>query len=526
MLQIYNTLTKRKEEFIPKNPPNVTIYVCGPTVYDYFHIGNARSFIMGDIVRRYLEYKGFNVKYVMNITDVDDKIIRKSIEQEVPSGKVAEEFANAFLEDALKLKMKPADVFPRATEHIEDIVELISKIEEKGSAYNVDGNVFYDVSKFNGYGKLSGKKIEDLESGSRVEINVEKKNPLDFSLWKKAKEGEPFWESPWGKGRPGWHIECSAMSTKHLGETIDIHAGGNDLIFPHHENEIAQSEAATGHQFVKYWIHFGFLNIQNEKMSKSLGNFFTAREILKKYSAQTIRLLFSQTHYGGPLNFSEELIQSAQKGLEKINNLAERIEREMNSNSNDDAEIDFDYKKYYSEFESAMDDNFNSPQAAAAIFDFVRDFNRFIADNENLPLNNFKSAKEYLQKTAQDVLGILDFSELTISSNSFDEGLIDLLIELRNNSKEKKDYSTADNIRNELANLNIVLEDGKAGTTYKLPSSHIDDIEESVLKLIGSIRMEAKSKKDFTSADLIRDKLSELGYIIQDSKDGFLIKRN
>ena len=285
-----------------------------PTVYDYFHIGNARTFINSDIIRRYLEYKGYKVKFVMNLTDVDDKIIKKSNEEKIGTEKVTEKYIKAFFEDIENLNVKKADIYPKATAHMKDIIEMIKKLEQKGFAYNVDGNVFYDVKKFKDYGKLSGKKIDELESGSRVEVNVEKKDPLDFALWKKAKEGEPYWESPWGNGRPGWHIECSAMSCKHLGETFDIHAGGNDLIFPHHENEVAQSEAANGKKFVNYWIHFGFLNIDNEKMSKSLGNFSTARDMLKKYSAETIRMLFAQTHYGGPLNFSDELLSAAEKG--------------------------------------------------------------------------------------------------------------------------------------------------------------------------------------------------------------------
>ena len=260
-MQIYNTLSRKKEEFIPLNPPNVTMYVCGPTVYDYFHLGNARSFLMADVIRKYLEYKGYKVKYAMNLTDVDDKIINKANEQNVDPQEISEKYIKAFFDDIEKLRIKKADVYPKATEHMTEIKKLIEILEDNNSAYNVDGNVFYNVTNFNGYGKLSGKKIDELESGSRVEINIEKHNPLDFSLWKKAKPGEPYWEAKWGNGRPGWHIECSAMSQKHLGETIDIHAGGNDLIFPHHENEIAQSEGASGKPFVNYWIHFGFLNI-------------------------------------------------------------------------------------------------------------------------------------------------------------------------------------------------------------------------------------------------------------------------
>ncbi|MFN3874169.1 MAG: cysteine--tRNA ligase, partial [Ignavibacterium sp.] len=328
-MKIYNTLTKQKEEFIPINPPLVKMYMCGPTVYDYFHIGNARSFIMSDIVRRYLEYKGYAVTFVMNLTDVDDKIIKKANEEGKSAKDVAEFYIKEFFTDIEKLRIKPATYYPRATEFMNDMIEMIKRLEQKGIAYNVDGNVFYDVSKFAGYGKLSGKNTDELESGARVEVNEQKKHPLDFALWKKAKEGEPYWESPWGKGRPGWHIECSAMSCKLLGESFDIHAGGHDLIFPHHENEIAQSEAANEKPFAKYWLHFGFLNINEEKMSKSLGNFFTAREILKKYSAEAIRLFFAQAHYRGPLNFSDELLQAAEKGVEKFQNLADKLNEQL-----------------------------------------------------------------------------------------------------------------------------------------------------------------------------------------------------
>jgi cysteinyl-tRNA synthetase len=311
MLKLYNTLTKNLEEFVPLNPANVGMYICGPTVYDYFHIGNARTFIMADIIRRYLEFKGYKVKYVMNLTDIDDKIIKKSIEEKISASEIARKYSEAFFEDLKRLKIKPATLYPKATEHINEMLKMIKALVENGAAYNIDGNVFYNVSSFNGYGKLSGKNIEDLESGARVEVMEEKKNSLDFALWKKAKEGEPFWKSEWGNGRPGWHIECSAMSCKHLGETFDIHAGGNDLIFPHHENEIAQSEASNKKPFAKYWMHFGFLNINKEKMSKSLGNFFTAREVLAKYSAEAIRLFFAQAHYRGPVDFSDELLDAA-----------------------------------------------------------------------------------------------------------------------------------------------------------------------------------------------------------------------
>jgi cysteinyl-tRNA synthetase len=468
MIAIYNTLTKQKEEFKPLDPPNVKMYVCGPTVYDYFHIGNARSFIMSDIVRRYLEYKNFKVKYVMNLTDVDDRIIKKSNEEKIEAQAVAGKYARAFFEDINKLKIKEADVYPKATEHIEDIISMIKELEQKGFAYEVDGNVFYDVSKFQAYGKLSGKKLDELEAGARVEVNVDKENPLDFALWKKAKEGEPFWKSPWGPGRPGWHIECSAMSCKHLGETFDIHAGGHDLIFPHHENEIAQSEAANGKKFVNYWMHFGFLNINEEKMSKSLGNFFTARDILKKYSAEAIRLAFAQTHYAGPLNFSDELLSSAEKGLEKLNNLDDKLDEEIKINRTDGVKIKFDFPKYGNNFTEAMDDDFNTPQASAVIFDFIRDVNKTIAENEKINVEFFSDVKDFLQKTAEGVLGIVDFSkDSSKNRGELENELIELFINLRIEAKKEKNYALADKIRDELNKLGIILQDSKEKTTYK-----------------------------------------------------------
>ncbi len=466
MLVVYNTLTKKKEEFIPLNSDEVRMYVCGPTVYDFFHIGNARSFISSDFIRRYLEYKGYKVKFLMNLTDIDDKIIKKSIKENKKAEEVAEIFSKAFFEDITKLKIKPATLYPKATAHISEIIALIDELITKGFAYNINGNVFYDVAKFKGYGKLSGKNIEELESGARVEIMEEKRNPLDFALWKKAKEGEPNWESPWGNGRPGWHIECSAMSCKHLGETFDIHAGGSDLIFPHHENEIAQSEAATGKQFVKYWFHFGFLNINEEKMSKSLGNFFTTREILKLYPAEAIRMFFAQTHYAGPLNFSEELISSAQKGLEKINNLIFKICEEIHKQTDSTEIVDFDIQKFYDAFEEAMDDDFNTPQALAVIFDFVKEANKTIAENNNLSQKFYINLKEFLEKTAIGVLGITDFDKQTSSSNLENE-LINLLIKLRLDAKKEKNFLLADKIRDELKNIGIELKDSKEGTSYK-----------------------------------------------------------
>jgi cysteinyl-tRNA synthetase len=474
MLTIYNTLTRKKEEFIPLNPNEVRMYVCGPTVYDYFHIGNARSFIMADILRRYLEYKGYNVKYIMNLTDIDDRIIKKSVEEKIDAKYVSEKYTKAFFDDIERLKIRRASVYPKATEHVHEIVDFIKQLENNSFAYNVDGNVFYNVTKFHDYGKLSGKKLDELEAGARVDVNEEKKSPLDFALWKKAKEGEPFWDSPWGKGRPGWHIECSAMSCKHLGDTFDIHAGGNDLIFPHHENEIAQSEAANKKKFVNYWIHFGFLNINSEKMSKSLGNFFTARDVLKLYSAESIRLLFSQTHYRGPLEFSDELLESAQKGLEKFENLIEKLSPHpvplpsaRGGQEGDGANPNFNFEKYYADFETAIDDDLNTPQAVAVLFDFVRDVNKTIAENEKLSPKFYLEVKEFLSKTAQGVLGIVDFDKSNADGSSIEKGLIELLIRLRDNARKEKNFALSDKIRDGLNEIGIELKDSKEGTTYK-----------------------------------------------------------
>jgi len=465
---IYNTLTRRKEEFLPLNPPIVTMYMCGPTVYDFFHIGNSRSFIMSDVVRNYLNYKGYNVKFVMNLTDIEDKIIKKSIEQNKTADEVATFYAEAFFEDIAKLKVKKADVYPKATSHVEEMIQLISKLEKKGIAYNVDGDVYYNVKKFEAYGKLSGKKLGDLESGARVDIDEKKNNPLDFALWKKAKPGEPSWDSPWGKGRPGWHIECSAMSTKHLGKTVDIHAGGNDLIFPHHENEIAQSEGATDYEFVKYWMHFGFLNIQNEKMSKSSGNFFTARDVLERHSAEAIRLFFCQTHYGGPLNFSDELLTAAQKGVDKFINFSERIKESLNKAAEDGLVPEFDLNKYYSDFETAMDDDFNTPQAVAVIFDFVRAANKKIDENPNAGKAFFLSLKEFVYKTADDILGVIHLENLVKREvPSLESELINIILNLREELKKEKNYRLADQLRNSLNDLGLIIQDSKSGPAVK-----------------------------------------------------------
>ncbi|MFC2083467.1 cysteine--tRNA ligase [Bacteroidota bacterium] len=468
-MYIYNTLTRKKEEFNPTNPPRVTFYMCGPTVYDFFHIGNARSFIMADMINRYLVYKGYEINFIMNLTDIDDRIIKRANEEKINTEMVAEKYSDAFFEDISKLKVKPAKSYPKATHHINQILEMIKKLVDIGVAYNIDGDVFYDISKFSSYGKLSGKNITDLEAGARVEINESKRHPLDFALWKKSKPDEPSWDSPWGKGRPGWHIECSAMSIANLGKTIDIHAGGSDLIFPHHENEIAQSEAATNSEFVKYWIHFGFLIIKEEKMSKSLGNFFTAREVLNKYSSEAIRLLFCQTHYRSQLNYSEELLKASEKGVENFRNLIDVLNQKLKSQESEKKNIIFNFGKYRDDFESAMDDDFNTPKATSVIFDFVHDINKVLSQHKNVGIEFVNKVKEFIFSTAENVLGIVGSSdiELYVSDNLTKE-LIEILLDIRLRARAEKKYDLADEIRDRLSEVGVSLKDTENGTTYRI----------------------------------------------------------
>ena len=468
-IQIYNTLSRKKEELVPIEPGKIRMYLCGPTVYDYFHIGNARPFIMYDIFRRYLKYRGLDVKFIMNLTDIDDKIIGKSIEEKIPASDVAKKYTDAFFDDLKKLGVEQADKYPRATETIPEMISLIEKLIDRGMAYSVDGDVFYSVRDFQGYGKLSGKKTDELKSGARVEIDEKKKDPLDFSLWKAAKPGEPAWESPWGEGRPGWHIECSVMSMKYLGESIDIHAGGIDLIFPHHENEIAQSEGATGKPFVKYWMHNGFLNIEGEKMSKSLGNFFTARDIMEKYHPAVIRMFFLLKHYRSPISFSEDRIREAQQALERIVTTMQNIETELSTREFDDSEIVLkeSIDEIKQEFLKEMDDDFNTAGAMAKIFDLVKEANLVLAKGK-LPepdlaaLFKIKSAIEELDS----FLNILYYKE-TFKSSISEDSIIQILIDIRKKLREAKHWNLSDEIRDRLDKYGIVLKDFPDKTTWQ-----------------------------------------------------------
>ena len=464
-MRIYNTLTKSKEEFKPIEEGKVSMYVCGPTVYNYIHIGNARPMIVFDTARMYMLYKGLDVNYVSNFTDVDDKIINKAIEEGVDASVISQRFIEECKKDMEGLNVLPATTHPLATQEIPEMIDMISTLIEKGYAYRAeDGTVYYRTRMKKDYGKLSHKNIDDLEAGHRS-INVTgdlKEDPLDFVLWKPKKDGEPYWESPFSDGRPGWHIECSVMSKKYLGDSIDIHAGGEDLIFPHHENEIAQSEAANGVPFANYWMHNGFLNIDNKKMSKSLGNFFTVREIAEKYDLQVLRFFMLSAHYRSPLNFSADLMESAKSGLERIHNTYDNIVYLIENASNKEesteeakAFIDSIIKK----FEDAMDDDFNTADAISAVFELVRYINQNI--DEKTALNVLELYKEKLLMLC-DILGIILEKEEKLLPED-----IEKMIEERQEARKNKDFARADEIRDELLNKGIVLEDTREGVKYK-----------------------------------------------------------
>ena len=467
-LKVYNTLNRKKEDFVPLHGKRINFYACGPTVWDYFHIGNARPLIMFDIFRRYLEYSGYDVNYIVNITDVDDKIINRAAEEGVNFKAVTRKFIDAFFEDTEKLGVHPATVYPRATENIDGMLELIRRLIEKGHAYDVDGDVFFDISSFPGYGKLSGRDIEKMQAVARVDVDERKNNPLDFALWKKAKPDEPSWDSPWGAGRPGWHIECSVMSMKYGDETLDIHAGGQALIFPHHENEIAQSEAAAGKPFVKYWLHNGFLDIEGEKMSKSLGNFLTVTNILEKYDPASIRMFFLLKHYRSPIDFSEDRIKEAQAALDRLRNAYRKIGYILDKNGTApdaaNSQPIEEIGKLKSGIKEAMDDDFNTARAMGYFYDIAKAVNSMDEHDESAP-TVMKAAKEVFDTIGGEVFGIVFESDIQPESLTGD--LMELIIEIRQKARSEKNWELADMIRNRLNEINIVLEDHAGGTSWK-----------------------------------------------------------
>ncbi len=473
MLQIYNTLTRKKEDFVPINGNRVGMYVCGPTVYDYSHIGHARSYVAFDVIRRYLEYKGYTVIYIQNITDVDDKIINRANELAEDPLSLSKRFTEAYFEDMDDLNVRRANIHPKVSDHIPEIIEFIEALIKNGYAYEIDGNVYFSVSKAKDYGKLSHQSIENILAGARVEINENKIDPRDFALWKKAKPGEIFWESPWGKGRPGWHMECSTMAIKYLGPIIDIHGGGMDLIFPHHECEIAQSESYTGKPFVKYWIHNGFVTINKEKMSKSLGNFFTIKEVLEKYDGETIRFFLLNTHYKSPIDYSDQQLEEAKQVLQRIHTainklktlIKEQQRTEQNEPSVEEKELLEQVEKSKQEFMEAMDDDFNTREAMPAIFELTRAVNSLDT--------NSKISKNALEKTLQtyndfgQILGVFQEEPKETGLETVGK-LVDILIEMRNKFREEKKWETADYIREKLMEAGILLEDSKEGTIWKI----------------------------------------------------------
>ena len=467
-MKIYNTLSKRKEEFVPIEEGKVRMYVCGPTVYNLIHIGNARPMIVFDTVRRYMEHKGYDVNYVSNFTDVDDKIIKASIEEGVDASVISERYIAECKKDMQNMNVKPATTHPKATEEIDGMIDMIKTLVDKGYAYVAeDGTVYFRTRNFKGYGKLSHKNIDDLQGGMRsllVSGEDQKEDPLDFVLWKPKKEGEPYWESPWCDGRPGWHIECSVMSKKYLGEQIDIHAGGEDLIFPHHENEIAQSEAANGKEFSKYWMHNAFLNIDNKKMSKSLGNFFTVRDISEKYDLQVLRFFMLSAHYRSPLNFSADLMMAAKNGLERIITGTENVKYALSNAKKeqmDDAEkaLLTEAKGFETKFDEAMDDDFNTADAISAIFELIK--------FANINATADKS-KEFLQEILNEILTLTDICGLIVDKEEeMLDSDIEALIAERTAAKKTKDFAKADAIRNELLEKGIILEDTREGVKWK-----------------------------------------------------------
>lgn len=466
-MRLYNTLSKRKEEFLPLEEGKVKMYVCGPTVYNYIHIGNARPMIVFDTVRRYFEYKGYEVNFVSNFTDVDDKIIKKAIEEGVTASEISQRYIEECKKDMKDMNVMPATKHPLATEEICGMVDMIGTLIDKGYAYEKNGTVYYRTRKFKDYGKLSHKNLDDLQSGGRsllVSGEDEKEDSLDFVLWKPKKEGEPAWESPWSDGRPGWHIECSEMSKKYLGEQIDIHAGGEDLVFPHHENEIAQSESANGKEFAKYWMHNAFLNIDNRKMSKSLGNFFTVREVGEKYDLQVLRFFMLSAHYRSPLNFSAELMDAAKTGLDRIVTAAENLKflknnAKIQDTTDGEKETFGKTQEYVDGFERAMDDDFNTADAISSVFELVKYINTTA---------KVESSAEYLQSLLDllvkltDVLGIIVEKDEEILAED-----IEALIEQRQEARKSKNFARADEIRDELLAKGIILEDTREGVKWK-----------------------------------------------------------
>ncbi|WAW14872.1 cysteine--tRNA ligase [Peptostreptococcus equinus] len=465
-MKIYNTMTRRKEEFVPTEPGKVKMYVCGPTVYNFIHLGNARPFTVFDSLRRYFEYRGYDVTYVQNFTDVDDKIIKRSHEEGISPEEVAEKYIKEYFIDCDGLGIKRADVHPQVTDNIKQIIEFVQDLINKGYAYETNGDVLFRTRKFEEYGKLSHQNIEELELGARIDVDDKKEDPLDFVLWKAKKEGEPGWKSPWGEGRPGWHIECSVMSNRYLGDTLDIHAGGQDLQFPHHENEIAQSECRNGHQYVKYWMHNGYINVDGEKMSKSLGNFFTVRDISKKYDLGLVRFFLLSTHYRNPVNFSDTVLEQSKAGLERLTNSRDNVEfilskLEESTIKEEEKDLIKALESYRDKFIESMDDDLNTADAISVIFELAKFMNTNVNQN---------SSKEFAQKNLDmfnELTGVLNIAGKSEDNDEELKTKVEELIEERTQAKKNKDFELADQIRDKLINMGISIEDTRQGVKWK-----------------------------------------------------------
>lgn len=523
-MKIFNTLTGKKEELRTLSPYKVKMYVCGPTTYNYIHLGNARPLVVFDAFRRYLQFRGYEVNYVQNFTDVDDKIINRARDEGQDPMSLAERYINEYFKDADALNVRRADVHPRVSENIPEIIEAVKLLMAKGYAYEVQGDVFFRVRAFSDYGKLSGRSLKDMLAGARVEVDERKEEPVDFALWKSAKEGELCWDSPWGRGRPGWHIECSVMAIKYLGETIDIHGGGNDLIFPHHENEIAQSEAITGKPFANYWMHNGFITVNKEKMSKSLGNFFILRDILEKYPADAVRFYLIATHYRSPLDFDDSKLEEARKALGRLKNTLDLCKEFKKSNI--EIGIDLEGKasdfwqsieKLENDFIEAMDDDFNTAKALGFLFEMSHQINAYIAaSNRDSAVNQAAVGRAVRVFTELgNVLGI--FMEGRHNEMQIVEGILPILAELSSDAETEGNYEFVNNIRDFLREIKVNIEDGDGKCV--LYSSRYPDINVVVKKLI-EIRTILRQKKEYQKADFIRDSLRKRGIILEDTREG------
>lgn len=524
-MKVYNTLSGSKEELVTLNPGQVNMYVCGPTTYNYIHLGNARPLVVFDTVRRYLAYCGYQVKYVQNFTDVDDKIINRAREEGDDPIRLAERYIQEYFKDADALGIVRADVHPKVSEHIPDIIRAVEGLIGKGFAYEVEGDIYYRVKAFPGYGKLSGRSLDDMLAGARVEVDERKEEPVDFALWKKAKPGEPAWDSPWGPGRPGWHIECSVMSTKYLGDTLDIHGGGADLIFPHHENEIAQAEAYTGKTFVKYWMHNGFITVNSEKMSKSLGNFFILRDILDKFPRDVVRYYLIATHYRSPLDFDDGKLEEARRALGRLKttlNLAQEFmqtasQQDAEPASTDGGELMTPVKELEAQFIAAMDDDFNTAKAMGYLFELAHQINTFVSQADTSdPIDQAQLAQAVgIYSDLGGVLGI--FMEREANDTEIVDKLLAVILELRHSARQAKDFGRADSIRDLLLQLEVKVEDKSGGSLFRYDQP---PQVEAIMQYLLEMRQELKAQKQYDRADTLREALQGAGVLIEDTREG------